>query len=484
MRFNSVQFLVFFPAVVLGYFVIPQKLKNVWLLAASYYFYMSWHPVYALLILFSTVSTFFCAVLIEKSRTQRQKKLFLAVNIAMNLAILFYFKYFNFFVESVVSLFPAIHLSKNNNMIAVVGISFYTLQSLGYSIDVYRGSVEREKSFLNYALFVSFFPQLVAGPIERSKNLLPQLRQTYKFDYDRVTDGLVLMAWGFFKKLVIADGAAKMVDLVYNEIYSYSGLAIIIATVLFAFQIYCDFSGYSDIAIGAANVLGIKLMRNFFHPYFAKDIDDFWKRWHISLTDWLREYIYFPLGGSRKGTARKYINILAVFLISGLWHGAAWTFVIWGALHGIFRIINAVKMQIVKNSPTIKKLYGNSLYGVLKTVITFFIVDFTYIFFRANTLRDAFYAVSHLFDGIGNVFNAGYFTAALTEVGFFDVGGVRIAGCILFMLCVELWEGKSTVPDRINKCAVPIRWAFYYSVMLLILFFGNFGQSRFIYFQF
>ena len=294
MRFNSVQFLIFFPAVVLGYFVIPQKLKNVWLLAASYYFYMSWHPVYALLILFSTVSTFFCAVLIEKSGTQRQKKLFLAVNIAMNLAILFYFKYFNFFVESVVSLFPAIHLSKNNNMIAVVGISFYTLQSLGYSVDVYRGSVEREKNFLNYALFVSFFPQLVAGPIVRFESIEHQIHHRTVSE-DGFEKGITRFVTGLFKKTIVADTIASFVNVIGRN----SIIGAWMSAIGFILQLYYDFSGYSDMAIGLGRMFGFTFPENFNYPLSAVSVTDFWRRWHITLSSFFKDYVYIPLGGNR-----------------------------------------------------------------------------------------------------------------------------------------------------------------------------------------
>ncbi len=489
MLFNSVSFLIFFPIVVLGYFAIPEKFKNHWLLIASYYFYMSWQPVYALLILFSTVTTFYCAVFIDKSETQQQKKLYLAVNIIVNIAILAYFKYFNFIVDSLLALMPGLGISRNNNLLAVVGISFYTFQSLGYSIDVYRGKVEREKDFLTYALFVSFFPQLVAGPIERSANLLPQLKHSYKFDYDRVTDGLVLMGWGFFKKLVISDGAALIVNTVYNDVTKYSGIQLIVATVLFAFQIYCDFSGYSDIAIGAANVMGFRLMKNFNHPYFSQNVTQFWRNWHISLSGWFMDYVYIPLGGSRKGTLRTYVNLFTTFLVSGLWHGASWNFVIWGAINGLYNVIHRAlfgrkemeKRALEKEGKGVKQ---NPVVSVFKAVCTFFLIDFTWIFFRANKLSDAVFVLKNMFGGAANWFAPGFITTALEQIGFYSNNGNAILICILIMFAVELWEGKSSIVDRINKSHVAVRWLFYYGIMLLILFYGYFGQSQFIYFQF
>ncbi len=489
MLFNSVSFLIFFPIVVMGYFLIPEKFKNHWLLAASYYFYMSWQPVYALLILFSTVTTFYCAVLIDKAKTQKQKNIYLAANIVVNIAILCYFKYFNFIVDSLLALFPGLGIRRNNNLLAVVGISFYTFQSLGYSIDVYRGKVEREKDFLTYALFVSFFPQLVAGPIERSENLLPQLHKSNKFDYNRVTDGLVLMAWGFFKKLVISDGAALIVNAVYNDVTKYTGIQLVMATVLFAFQIYCDFSGYSDIAIGAANVMGFKLMKNFNHPYFSQNVSQFWRNWHISLSGWFMDYVYIPLGGSRKGQLRTYINLFITFLVSGLWHGASWNFVIWGAVNGAYNVIHralfgkkeAEKRRLQKEGRAVKQ---SPAITVAKAVGTFILIDFTWIFFRANTLADAAYVLKNLFSDVGMLFTTGYIRTALEAIGFYSNNGVAILWCILFMFIVELWEGKDSIVNRINKSHVAVRWAFYYAVVLLIIFFGYFGQSQFIYFQF
>ena len=475
MRFNSVHFLIFFPIVVLGYFVVPKKIKNLWLLIASYYFYMSWKPVYALLIFFSTLSTYLRGLAIDKSKSKAGAKAVLAVNIIINIAILFYFKYFNFFIEIITSLVPGLQLQQNNNLLAVVGISFYTFQSLGYSIDVYRKKVPAEKNFLTYALFVSFFPQLVAGPIERSENLLPQLKKTYKFDYNRVTDGLVLMAWGFFKKMVIADGCGKIVDIVFDNISFYGGLRFMIAAVLFAFQIYGDFSGYSDIAIGAANVIGIKLMKNFDHPYFAQNPVDFWRRWHISLSGWFMDYVYIPLGGSRKGKLRTAFNLMVTFLVSGLWHGANLTYVVWGGINGLYNIIYRF-MPKPKNK--IKRL------APLKILGTFLLVDFSWIFFRAANLSDAMYIVKSLGGVIPGLLTKGALTARLESVSFFSNNGVSLVCCLLFMLAVEMWENKSSIVEKINNSKWPVRWAFYYAVALLILFFGNFGKSRFIYFQF
>ncbi|MBQ6929421.1 MAG: MBOAT family protein, partial [Oscillospiraceae bacterium] len=372
------------------------------------------------------------------------------------------------------------------DLLLPVGISFYTFQALGYAIDVYLGNVKREKSFVTYALFVSFFPQLVAGPIERSKNLLPQFRENHKFEYNRVREGLVLMAWGFFKKMVIADGVATFVTLVYTTPTNYTGLQMIIATVLFSFQVYCDFAGYSDIAIGCAKVLGFKLMRNFNKPYFSTSFSQFWSRWHISLSTWFQDYIFMPFVWTNPLRRFGFTNppviagVWIVFLVSGLWHGSAWTFVIWGVLHAVFRTIEELMRRYYKKPdkhPKPLKYWGKVLW-------VFAWVTFSYIFFRANTIADATYIATHLFSDIGQWFTGGYFVSQLEGLTFFTNKGIALVGSIVFMLAAELWEGKGELSQKICKQKAPIRWIFYYAVILLILFYGNFGKSPFVYFDF
>lgn len=344
MLFNSYNFMIFFPIVTIIYFLIPHKARYIWLLIASYFFYMCWNVKYALILLASTAITYISAIFIDKEDKKqleekqkiKSKKYWVILSIVTNLVILFLFKYFNFFLENINKFLLSFNVKLTEqrlNVILPVGISFYIFQALSYTIDVYRKTVKPEKNFLKYALFVSFFPQLVAGPIERSSNLLRQINEKHYFDFQRVKDGILLMLWGFFQKIIIADRAAIVVDTIFNNYSSYGGIYIIFAVILFAFQIYCDFAGYSGIAIGAAKVMGFELMENFKSPYLSKSISEFWRRWHISLSSWFRDYIYIPLGGNRKGTLRKYINLMIVFLLSGLWHGANWTFVIWGALN-------------------------------------------------------------------------------------------------------------------------------------------------------
>jgi D-alanyl-lipoteichoic acid acyltransferase DltB (MBOAT superfamily) len=325
MLFNSIEFLIFFPIVVVVYFIIPDKIKHLWLLIASYYFYMCWNAKYALLILASTIVTYISGILLDKVKNQTLlKKSVVTASFVINLGILFYFKYINFMLVIFTRIFAKLHIQLNTpvfDIILPVGISFYTFQALSYTMDVYRGEIKAEKNFFRYALFVSFFPQLVAGPIERSKNLLKQLSVPQKFSFENMREGLLLMMWGYYLKLVLADRIAIFVDTVYGDYKTYPGMYLIIATMLFAVQIYCDFAGYSTIAMGAAKVLGVELMENFNAPYLSTSVAEFWRKWHISLTSWFKDYLYIPLGGSRKGKLRKYLNKMIVFLVSGLWHG-------------------------------------------------------------------------------------------------------------------------------------------------------------------
>ena len=335
MLFNSFEFLIFFPVVCILYYLLPRlSLRNIFLLVASYYFYMNWKPVYAILILTSTILTYTCGLLVEKNENnQRVKKAYLIISIVLNFTILFFFKYFNFLGDSITALFSFLGIGwkvPNLDVLLPVGISFYTFQAVGYSIDVYRGTIRAEKNFITYALFVSFFPQLVAGPIERAKNLLPQFHEKHSFNSENVIEGFKLMIWGFFMKLCVADVLSEYVDAVYNNVSYHNGVSILLATFFFAVQIYCDFAGYSNIAIGAARIMGYRLMINFKQPYFSLNIKEFWRRWHISLSSWFMDYLYIPLGGNRVAYPRYLFNLAVTFLVSGIWHGAAWTFVIWG----------------------------------------------------------------------------------------------------------------------------------------------------------
>lgn len=359
MLFNSIHFLCFFPVVILMYFLIPHRFRYLFLLASSYYFYMCWNYKYALLMALSTVITYLSGLIIGSVYGKKEllsprrwrffRKATVFISFFLNLSILFFFKYFNFVSGSITRLFLAMGIVLQQpkvDVILPVGISFYTFQALSYTMDVYRGEIAPERNLLKYALFVSFFPQLVAGPIERSKNLLHQISEVHQFQWSRVKSGLLLMCFGYFQKVVVADRLAILVNQVYNHYQVYEGLEIALATVFFAFQIYCDFASYSNIAIGAARVMGFRLMENFNTPYFSTSVTEFWHRWHISLSTWFRDYLYIPLGGNRKGTLRKYINLMVVFLVSGLWHGASWHFVAWGGLNGLYQVVESASKPL------------------------------------------------------------------------------------------------------------------------------------------
>lgn len=333
MLFNSFAFAVFLPIVFVIYWALPHKFRWVLVLAASYYFYASWNAKYIFLILFTTVISYIAARLLEVANSRKKKRGILIGTVFLCLGILFFFKYFNFFIESVTAFLSLFSIQVSPVLLDIllpVGISFYTFQTLSYVIDVYKGNAPAEHHFGYYAAYISFFPQLVAGPIERTGNLLPQIKEEHKFDYYQATYGLKLMAWGYFKKVVIADTLSQYVSIVYDSPLEFHGFALILASVFFSIQIYCDFSGYSDIAVGTARLLGINLMTNFKSPYFSQSVKEFWSRWHISLSTWFRDYVYIPMGGNRVGKAHYIFNLLTTFLVSGLWHGANWTFLLWG----------------------------------------------------------------------------------------------------------------------------------------------------------
>lgn len=411
MTFNSWEFLIFFPIVTLLYFILPKKCKWPMLLIASYYFYIFYQAELIVLIFGTTLISWVASNIIEKTENPRVRKLWLAITLIVCLGVLFFYKYFNFLAGSIVSLVELFggHPSPLVlNLILPVGISFYTFQTLSYVIDVYRGDIRTERNFFFYALFVSFFPQLVAGPIERPDNLIPQLREPHKWDNANAIKGAKTMIVGFIKKVIVADGISIYVDAVYNNAAAMrtgemaatlTGPSIVIATVLFAVQIYCDFSGYTDIATGCARIMGIRLMKNFDHPYMATSIKEFWDRWHISLSSWLHDYLYYPICGKHKG-GRRLFAIMVVFLASGLWHGAAWTYVIWGAIHGIFRVLGQITWK--PRNHLLAKIGIRPDHPVLvwiRRFNTFVLVSFAWIFFRANSVADAFWLVKNIFTG-------------------------------------------------------------------------------------
>lgn len=493
MLFNSFEYLVFFPTVACLYFILPFRFRWIILLAASYYFYMAWKAEYIFLIIGSTLIDYFCSRKIGELSSKRTKLLYLYLSLLSNLSVLFLFKYFNFFTTSVNVLFSTFNWNASiplTQLILPMGISFYTFQTMSYTIDVYKGKLKPEKHLGVFALFVSFFPQLVAGPIERAENLLHQFRQKFSFDYTRITDGLKLIAWGMFKKVVIADRLAIMVDNVYSDPTAFTGIPLILATVFFSFQIYCDFSGYSDIAIGSAQVLGFRLMDNFNRPYFSKSIGEFWKRWHISLSTWFRDYLYIPLGGNRVVKWRWYYNLFITFLISGLWHGANWTFVLWGALHGVYLI-----MGIITKSYRIKfvdKLGLNEyplLHKNLNVFSTFILVSFAWIFFRANHLQDALHIVSHLFTHSMQqvqpiITNQDFAREKLLYLGVDKTTFIISIGSIIFMEFVHVIQRHNRIRQMLRHRPFLLRWSIYLTMIFSIIFFGIFNRAEFIYFQF
>lgn len=480
MLFNSLQYAVFFPIVFILYWILPASKRWILLLVSSYYFYMSWNPKYIFLIMFTTVISYFCALLLEKTKKQKYRKYILSSGILCTLGILFLFKYFNFSMEMISAIFAKISIPIQPftlKFLLPVGISFYTFQTLSYIIDVYRGKSPAEHHLGKYAAFISFFPQLVAGPIERTDNLLVQIKAEHCFHYDKATYGLKLMAWGYFKKCVIADMAAVYVNNIYGNVMSYSGFALMGATFLFAIQIYCDFSGYSDIAKGSANLLDIDLMDNFKSPYLSKNIKEFWSRWHISLSTWFRDYVYIPLGGNRVSAVRKDINVFITFLASGLWHGANYTYVIWGCLHGVYQIVQShlPKVRVKKAMP---------FRDGLCIFLTFLCCCFAWIFFRASSVNDAFYVIAHMFDGINAPIS--YVKNGLNSMGIFTWHDlIQMLGLFLLLLIYDCISLKKDVFLLLGKCNILIRWIIYIVLGVTIILMSQKGVStEFVYFQF
>ncbi len=488
MLFNSLPFAVFFPVVTLLCFLLPFRQRWVLLLTASCFFYMFFKPEYILILGFTIVVDFFAGILLEDARDKVQRKKYLIMSLVANIGVLAVFKYFNFFNANVSAL--AHHFGFNNNMPFLkmalpIGLSFHTFQAMSYTIEVYRGKQKAERHFGIYSLYVMFYPQLVAGPIERPQNILPQLHKEHFFSYDNAVTGLRLMAWGMFKKVVIADRLALFTDPVFNDPHHQTATSLFFAAVFFSFQIYCDFSGYSDIAIGSARVMGIKLMQNFNRPYNATSIGDFWRRWHISLSTWFKDYLYIPLGGNRVAVPRAYLNLFIVFLISGFWHGANWTFIIWGALHGFYSVFGnltaAIRAQMSKAVGLTKMVWLNTN---IQRLITFLLVTVAWVFFRANNYKDAFYIVSRLPGVIGESITT---LAHRPHQLKFGVPLNTLGACLLVIAILELvhyTQGKASWNTVLQRKPVYLRWLVYYGCVLAILYFGIFEKRQFIYFQF
>lgn len=497
MEFNSINFMIFFPVVLALYFVIPKALRQIWLLAASYYFYMSWNARYALLIAASTLITYVSGIAIERyrdsGRTGRRLTVLFSC-LGINLGILLFFKYGNFLIASLDRGLELLHIGSVDQrfyFLLPVGISFYTFQALGYTIDVYRGDVRAETNLIRYALFVSFFPQLVAGPIERSKNLLSQMQNIAEiklWNARRVTSGTILMIWGFFVKMVIADRAAVLVNTVFDNYRMYGSTELVLAAVFFALQIYCDFGSYSLIAIGAAKIMGFELMENFNTPYFACSIRDFWSRWHISLSTWFRDYLYIPLGGNRRGRARKAANIMIVFLASGLWHGADWSYVVWGGIHGAYQVIGDYLASF--REKCIRKLRVNTAcfsWKFLQTAVTFVLVVFAWIFFRADSIGDALQYIRRIWvrPTPWVLFNGEIFTLGLDRP---EMNILFVAICMLGLVDLVRYRKKMTLDVFLMQQNLWFRGGVMIGLVVLIFVCGKYGvgfdPQQFIYFQF
>ena len=492
MLFNSWPFFLFFPAVTALYFLFPHRWRWLLLLSASCFFYMSFIPVYILILVTTIIVDYSAAIWIEASQG-RARSIYLASSIAATCLILFFFKYYDFFAMNVTGIahFLGWNYSLDTlKLILPIGLSFHTFQSLSYVIEVYRGNQKAERHFGIYALYVMFYPQLVSGPIERPQNLLHQFREKHEFDYRQATDGLKLMAWGLFQKVVIADRLARFVNPVYDHPRNYSGLIFVVTTVFFAFEILCDFSGYTDIARGAAQVMGFRLMENFDRPYSSKTLSEFWKRWHISLSTWLRDYIYEPitLKYRSSGTGAIITALLVTFLTSGFWHGAAWTFVIWGLLHGVMLCWEVLTAKVRKR---LAKIVPAFLFNGISVLFTFSFVSFTYIFFRARTLSDAFYIITHMTEKISffksyitdNILRfyppvTGIWQSITTEFDF-------CIGLIFLLIGVDVFRSRIRLREFIAKQPFWTRFIVYQTAIGALVFLGVWFEKRqFIYFQF
>lgn len=482
MLFNSINFAIFLPIVFILYWFATKKdlrSQNILLLVSSYFFYACWDWRFMFLLIFSTLLDYFTGIKIYEAINKKKKLFWLWISIAVNLGFLGVFKYYNFFASSFADGLSLLGFNANLGSLQVilpVGISFYTFHGLSYVIDLYKNKIKPERNFVNYSVFVSFFPLLVAGPIERATHLLPQIIKKREFDYSKAVDGLRQILWGLLKKIVIADNCAEFANTIFNNSAEYSGSTLVLGALFFTFQIYCDFSGYSDIALGTAKLFGIDLLRNFAFPYFSRDIAEFWRRWHISLSSWFKDYVYIPLGGSKGGMWMKIRNTFIIFLLSGFWHGANWTFIVWGFLNALYIMpsiilkTNRNNLEIVakgKHLPTIKEFASISL--------TFVLTVFAWIFFRAANVKHAFSYISEIFSF--SLFSIPYFPGIGKAVSIVFLTGLFV---IVEWIGREQQYAIAHVGYRWNR---PIRWAIYSSIILAIYVFTG-SEQQFIYFQF
>jgi alginate O-acetyltransferase complex protein AlgI len=482
MLFNSIDFLIFLPIVFILYWFVPnrdRKLQNALLLTASYFFYACWDWRFVFLLMFSTMLDYFTGLKMQDAKSQIAKRFWFWLSIVVNLGFLGVFKYYNFFAESFAEAVSHIGWQVSPLMINVilpVGISFYTFHGLSYVFDIYNGKIRAERNFVDYAVFVSFFPLLVAGPIERATHLLPQIKKERTFEYAKAVDGLRQILWGLFKKIVIADNCAEYANLIFDNSDNYSGSTLVLGAVFFAFQIYGDFSGYSDIALGTARLFGIELLRNFAFPYFSRDIAEFWRRWHISLSSWFRDYLYLPLGGSKGDTWMRIRNTFIIFIVSGFWHGANWTFIAWGVLNALFIMPSIIMKTNRSNLEIVAK--GRRLPGArefFQMLLTFALVVLAWIFFRANDIDHAIRYISEILS-----------PSLFTIPRFLGMTRALITMVIVGIFVLIEWQGREgqyAISSLGLKWKPPLRYAMYYSIVMTIYWFGG-KEQQFIYFQF
>jgi alginate O-acetyltransferase complex protein AlgI len=485
MNYISISFVVFITLTGVLYFFTRYRFRWLVLLVASYVFYMLAQPAYVLVLLATTAVSYICGLEMGKQEKKARRGKYLLAAIVLEVGSLLFFKYFTFFSSNLTNLLHSINLSGSLpelRLLVPLGISFYTLQSLSYLIDVYRGDMRPERHPGYFALYVSFFPTILAGPIERGKHLVPQLHGEYDFEYCRVTDSMRLIAWGLIKKLVIADRLAIFVNAVYGNVKAYRGLPLLVATFFFAFQLYCDFSGYTDIVRGIAGIFGYDLLINFNLPYLSRNVREFWQRWHMSMTSWFRDYLYVPMGGNRVSTARNYLNIMVVFLVSGFWHGASWTFIAWGALHGVYQVAGRATAEVREKARSAVGIKEDGWFSkAYRTVFTFCLVDFAWIFFRASSLGDARYIVSNMFSP-ANAMSGMRRMLAVPNAGRLEF--IFSVALILVLIAIELAQSRWSLGAGLKRQPAYARWTVYTAAMTAILIFGIAGSPQFVYVRF
>ena len=486
MLFNSLYFLLFFAITAVLYFVVPQKMKWLLLLAVSLYFYLCWNPVHIVILLIVTLISYFTAMYIRKDKA-KGKKICIGVGTVLTLAFLVVYKYYGFVMDSIYALldgFGIAYVKQSISLSLPVGISFYTFKAVSYMVDVYRGKIYC-RNFAKYLLYVSFFPQLASGPIERSTNLIPQFDREHKFNSQTAEIGLRLMLLGYFKKMVVADNLSGIVAKAFSSPEGCTPFVLVFSACLYSIQILCDFSGYSDIAIGCTKVLGIDTMKNFDHPYFSKSIPEFWRRWHISLSSWFKDYLYIPLGGNRKGILRKYANLMIVFLVSGLWHGSSWNFVFWGFLHGIYQIISGLTVKLRGKFCEIIKITGfKKLHNTVKIVITFTLVTFAWIFFRADSIESGFTYIKCMFGNSGGAFSFASVLAGVKMLFSTKATLISFVAAMVPFIVYSFVDYFRPVGDIIDKRGVVFKVVFYALVTAYIVLFASTAVTDFIYIRF